>query len=377
MAISCLQENLSKALGVVSRASDSASTDPKTMYVLLQEDGGRLKLAATNLEIAISTWVGARIDGTPTLAVPARLFHDFASNLSGAGEQVEIAIEEGSTTMSITCGSSSAEFSGLPAEDFPLIPSVSADASITFDAQNFKQAIDRVLPAVSEEKSRPVLTGVKVDTSGQNAIVAAADGFRLSVENFSMSNPSSHDISLVIPGKTLGETTRLIGPDIGEVEFTVTENGSQALFKIGDIEIVTQLVQGEYPDYEKLLPKSFERRCILDVGDFRRAIDSASVFAREGNQIIRLISSSGEDGDSLRVTARADQMGEGSIEIPAKIEGDSGRIAFNWRYLQDTMKSDEEGVLYIETSSSSSPGLFRMEDREGCSHVIMPMYVQW
>ena len=377
MRLSCLQENLSKALGIVGRAVATRSTLPITQNVLLVTDQGRLKLSATNLEIAISTWVGGKIQDEGSITVPARLLTDFVTSLPEG--QIDIAMTPRPHGVQLTCGRFEGRIIGSDAEEFPPIPSVEEGVGVTVDIQVLRHAIDQVVFAAATEDSRPVLTGIKVEMEGDSLTLAAADGFRLAVHTSTLASSVSEPTSFIIPARTLAELSRLLGDQTEPVEFTVTPQRSQALFRLKNVELVSQLVQGTFPNYQQLIPEGYGTRTVVDLQEFLRATRTASIFARDGSGIVRLQIYPGANGTpgKMVVSARAEEVGDNQGEIDAKVEGEEAKIAFASKYLSDVLAVLGQDEVALETTTPSSPGVFRQVDKEGYVHVVMPMFVQW
>ena len=377
MWITCLQENLSRGLGVVGRAVATRATLPVTQNVLLTTDQSRLKLTATNLEIAISTWIGAQIDHEGSVTIPARLLTEFVNQLPD--DKIDIDLVDSPRGVAIQCARFKANMNGTDAEEFPPIPTVEDGTTVSVPADVLKGAIERVVFAAATEDSRPVLTGIKVEISGNKLTLAAADGFRLGVETVELGTAVEEDMGFIVPARTMQEVQRLIGDHADDIMITVTEPASQVLFKFGDIEIVSQLVQGAFPDYEKLIPADAGTTATVKLQDFLQATRAAAIFARDGSGIVRLIVSPAEDGGAGKVTvaARAEELGDNEGEFEATIEGDEAKVAFDSRYLLDVLGVLGGGTVTLETTTPSSPGVIRSAEREGYTHVVMPMFVQW
>jgi DNA polymerase-3 subunit beta len=385
MRLTCLQENLSRGLGVVGRAVATRTTLPITQHVLLSTDRSRLKLSATNLQIAISTWVGAQVEEEGAITIPARLLTDFVNSLPN--ERVDVDAMEQPKGLSFRCARFEANINGTDAEDFPPIPSVEDGVVCRIDADVLRKAISHVEFAAATEDSRPVLTGIKVEASGDGFTFAAADGFRLAVYKGKLAEPLDGELDFIIPSRAMQEVNRLIGSQQEQVEFTVTTARSQALFKLENVELTSQLIQGTFPNYGQLIPETWGTRVVVDLNQFSQATKSTSIFARDGSGIVRLqISEPSEDSDMGRVSisSRAEELGENQGEIDGQVEGDEAKIAFNSKYLVDVLDVLEEGKVALETTTPSSPGVIRpvvvedgAESTDDYVHVVMPMFVQW
>ena len=380
MQLSCLQENLSRGLSVVQRAVATRTTLPITQNVLMSTDNSRLKLAATNLEIAISTWVGAQVEQEGSVTIPARLLTEFINSLPA--ERIDITSTPQPLSLALTCARFEAHINGQDADDFPPIPTVTEGAVGRIDATVMRDAIGKVAFAAATEDSRPVLTGIKVEMTGDSFTFAAADGFRLAVYEGKLAQPISEDINFIVPARALQEVNRLIGSQSDPVEFTITPQRSQALFRLENIELVSQLVQGTFPNYRQLIPEAYDTRAVVSHESFTQASRAASTFARDGSGIVRLNLTTAEDGASgrLAVSSRAEELGDNVGEIDAQIEGEDAKIAFNSRYLSDVLDVLSDGEVALETTTPSSPGVIKpaiAADNHSYTHVVMPMFVQW
>ena len=401
MKLSALQENFSQGLSIVGRGVSNRTTLPVTQNVLLSTENGQLKLTATNLEIAISTWIGAQIEQEGSITVPARLLTEFINSLPQ--ERIDVNMQEDPLGLSIECARFEAQINGITAEDFPPIPNVDSGAIGKISSEIFSKAVSHIAFVAATEDSRPVLTGVKVDITGQKFTLAAADGFRLAVYKGELVESISEDVSFIIPAKTLQEINRLANNQSSPVEFTVTPSKSQVLFRLDNIEIVSQLIQGTFPNYKTLIPDQYEEvkekinkalvageitqeeadaklknntKITVKIDDFLRATKTAAIFARDGSGIVRVNTTEG----NLSIASKAEEIGENQGEIDAKIEGSSSRIAFNSKYLMDVLEILGDGEVSLQTNAESSPGVLRpINNSQNIEyvHIIMPMFVQW
>jgi DNA polymerase-3 subunit beta len=377
MKLSCLQENLDRGLNVVGRAVAVRTTLPITNNVLLATDKSRLKLAATNLEMAISCWIGAKVEEEGAITVPARLLAEFISSLPT--EKVDIVLSPQTKTLGLKCARFEARISGVDAKDFPPIPKVEGGISTKVEVEAFKQAIAQVAFAAATEESRPVLTGVDAEFDGDTLTMAAADGFRLAVYKLPLAQAVTQKTEVIIPARTLAELNRLMADQEEAVEITVNPEKGQALFKLKDIELVSQLIQGSFPNYSQLIPKKYTTKAVISVADFLRATKTASIFARDGSGIVRLVVAPGAEMKPGKVTvsARSEEIGDDVGEIDAMVEGDEAKIAFNGKYLTDVLGVLNEAQVALETTNPSSPGVLKPVGVDNYIHVVMPMFVQW
>ncbi len=378
MKLSCMQDNLSRGLGIVGRAVPARTTLPITNNVLIQTDESRLKLVATNLEMAISCWIGAKVEEEGAITVPARLITEFVSSLTN--DPVEITILPKGKTLQLKCARFEARISGIDAKDFPPIPSVEEGVTAQIEIAAFRQGVEQVVFAAASEESRPVLTGVHCSFEGEQLTMAAADGFRLAVYKLPLLTPVKEKTEVIIPAKALGELSRLITDGDEAIQITVNAKKGQALFKLKNIELVSQLVQGSFPQYSQLIPQKYESRVEIGVSDFLRATKSASIFARDGSGIVKLLVVPGGSEltpGKLVISARAEEVGDNVGEVDAVVQGNEAKIAFNGKYLMEVLSVLKEEKVALEVTSPSSPGVIRPVGSDNYIHVVMPMFVQW
>ena len=378
MQLSCLQENLARGLATVGRAVATRTTLPITQNVLMTTDGAQLTLAATNLEIAITTWVGAMVEEEGTITVPARLLTEFINSLPA--DTVHITSTDQPKALDLTCARSQAHINGTEAEDFPPIPTVQDGVSVTLNSNALRTAVRQVQFAAATEDSRPVLTGIKMEIKGREFILAAADGFRLAVHTSALEEEAAEAVDIIVPARTLTEVVRLLGDQEEQVEMVVNAAKSQVLFRLRGAELVSQLVQGTFPNYGQLIPQGFATRAVVTQSEIERAARTASIFAKDGSGIIRLQMTPGDDGNGggkLTVSARAEEVGDHQGETDAAVEGEEGKIAFNSRYLLDVLGALDKPEVAVEITTPSSPGVFKPVGSDNYVHVVMPMFVQW
>ena len=377
MKLTCLQENFNRGLSIVGRAVATRTTLPITNNVLLATDDGRLKLVATNLEMAVSCWIGAKIEEEGEITVPARLLTEFVSTLPS--DTISINLSPQTKTLGLKCARFEARISGIDAKEFPPIPSVDDGVTTKVEVEAVRQAINQVVFAAATEESRPVLTGVCTQFEGSTVTFAAADGFRLAVFKMPIKDKISQKSEVIIPSRTLAELSRLICYQDEAVTVTLNLNKSQILFRLKTTELVSQLVQGNFPNYSQLIPKSYNTRVMVNVADFLRATKTASIFARDGSGIVRLVVTPGSEKNpgKLAVSARSEEIGDNVGEIDATVEGAEAKIAFNGKYLIDVLSVLHESQVALEITNPSSPGLLKPVGAENYTHVVMPMFVQW
>ncbi len=375
MKISCSQEDLSKALAIVGRAVAARAVLPITSNILFASEGSQLKLSATNLEIAISCWMPTTIEEEGTIAIPARLITDFVNSLPS--ERIDMVLSPNSRNVELTCARYDARISGLDPADFPPTPKITDGTNIKIKTEDLRKAIHQVVFAAASEEARPVLTGIHVEFEGNQLTMAAADGFRLAVHILTLDTSIDEKITIIIPARSLSELNRLLGDRTESVEIAINDQKSQVMFRMSNIEMTSQLIQGTFPNYEQLIPQESTTKASVKCDDFLRATKSASIFARDGSGIVRLQITPREGSGKIAISARAEEVGDNLGEIDASIVGEETKIAFNSKYLVEVLGVLGEDNVTLETTTSSSPGVIRPVGTDNYIHVVMPMFVEW
>lgn len=382
MKVSCLQEQFGKGLSIVGRAVSTKTTLPVLNNILIatdtSEEGGRLKLAATNLEISITVWVPAQIMEEGEITVPARLLTDFVSNLPSENN-VGLSLDEQTLTLNVRSGRSEANIKGISAEDFPSLPNVTnAVNSATIEAGVLKEAVGQVSFAASTDETRPVLTGLFATFSGDKVTLAAADSFRLAVRTASLAEPVANNFNVLLPARAMVELTRVLSDEKAIVEISVTGNRSVALFKTESVNFTSSLIEGNFPKYQDIIPKSYNTRTVVSTKELVRSVKTASYFARDsGGNIVRVSVTPGEDltPGSMMLTANAAEVGDNRDEIDATVDGAAAQIAFNAKYLADVLGVITTGQVAVELQSPANPGVIKPVGKDDYVHVIMPMHL--
>lgn len=375
MKVSCLQENLSKGLSIVSRAVAARSTLPVLGNILLATDQGRLKLAATNLELAVTNWIGAKVEEDGAITVPARVLIDFVNSLPP--ERIDMELNVRTQTLHVKCARYDANVKGIDATEFPIIPTISENRKLSLEPDTLREMIEQVTISAATDESRPVLTGVIAKFDKDRVTFAAADGFRLSVRHATLPAPVEQAFNVIIPAKALQEVGRVSADQEDAIEMAVTENRTQVLFRLTNIEIVSQLIDGAFPDFTRIIPDSRNTRTVVNTAELQSAVRASEVFAREAMNTVRIqIAPAGETGaGKMTLTANSAESGDNVGEIDATVDGQAVEIAFNARYLKDVLNVLHSPQVALETSSAASPGVIKPVGRDDFTHVIMPMHI--
>lgn len=375
MKVSCLQENLARGLGTVVRAVAPRSTLPVLSNVLVASDKGRLRLSATNLEMGISYWIGAKIEEEGATTVPARTFVDLVNTLPNDTVFMELTVRN--QTLNVRCGAFNNDIKCIDAHDFPPLPPSELDDGLDLNIQDLRKLINQVTLAASTDDARPVLTGVLVEVEGSEMTFAAADGFRLSVRTATLSSSAPEPIHAIIPARALNELARIIGTGDDSVTMTMPPNRGQVIFRAKDVEVVSQLIEGTFPDYRGIIPANHVTRTVLPTSAFLKACKAADIFAREAAHSARLRVTPGTDLEpgTVEVSATSAETGSNETTVDATIEGDPVEIAFNVRFLVDVLSVIDTPNVALETTGPSAPGVIRPVGQDDFLHVIMPMHL--
>jgi DNA polymerase-3 subunit beta len=376
MKVSCLQENLAHGLSIVGRAVSARSTLPVLGNILIATDGGRLKLSATDLEVGITCWIGAKVEETGSTTVPARTFTDLVSALPPGRVDLELMVR--TQTLNLRAARSEANIKGIDAQEFPIvaIPDESA-RGIPIEPDVLRSAIEQVAFAAATDESRPILTGVLAQFDHQELTLAAADGFRLSVRTVTLPNAVSDPFSIIIPANALTELRRVSGDQEEPITIHVTPERNQVIFELTDVVLVSQLIDGNFPDYRQIIPRERHTHTVFDTAPFLKACKMAQIFARDAANISRIQVEPGSELEPgrVRVSATAAETGEDVSELDASVEGREIEIAFNVKYLIDVLSVTSAPQVGLDTTTSSSPGVIRPVGDDGFTHVIMPMHL--
>lgn len=372
MKVSLLQENLNKSINIVNRTISSRTQLPILTNILLVAEPGKIRLTTTNLETGVSVWQSAKVEEKGKTTVPAKIFSELVATLPQETVNLELEQEK----LKISCGSFRAVVNGISADEYPQIPSLktkAAKSEIRLKKELIKEAVEQAAVAAGVDDSRPVFTGVKLEICPTGLRLAATDGYRLSVKVVNEFGPDAVKKTLIVPARALLELARSLEFDPSdELILAPTDEEKQLIFSLPSLEIVSRLLEGEFPDFDKIIPKSSATKIELDTGELRQAVKAAAVFARDSANIVKFkINSKG-----LNISANAPQVGENEVGVEAKKTGEDAEIAFNSRYLLEMLGIVKSKTLSLECSGPLSPGLFKLPGDESWLHIIMPVRVQ-
>ena len=376
MRVSVLQENFSKGLSIISRAIQSRPTLPILANVMVATDDARLQLSATNLELGITAWIGAQVHDEGTVTLPARTLQELVGTLPA--ERIDMDLDARNLTLHLQCGGKTANIKGMDASEFPLMPEFDAERALAVPGMAFKQMIDQVVFAAAREDNRPILTGVLLRIDGDILTLAAADGYRLSVRTteLDIGVGDYEPEPLIIPARTLQELSRIISDEDEEILIGLPDERGQVMFQLSSVLVVSQLIDGKFPDYEAIIPRSYDTLTHVYTDDLLAACKSSEVFAKDSANTARImVEPSGQANVPGRVivAGRSQEKGDAEAPVDASVEGTGIDIAFNIRYLIDVLNVIKEEQVVLETSGPTAPAVVRPAGRDDFIHVIMPM----
>ena len=366
MNIKLLQENLQKALTHITRIVPSKPQLPVLQNLKLVATKEGLEITATNMETTETIWVGGKVEKEGAVCVSARVLFEFVSTLPP--ETVHLSLKE--EQLIVSSGGFEAELPTVAATEFPPSPSLSTKEAGSINKAKFITALSSVLFAAATDEGRPMLTGVKVIEDGDHTMFVATDGYRLSLYRMALAVKKLSQA--IIPARALSEVVKLSGEEKSEEEIKIGLAGEhQVGFIVGETTLLTRLLEGEYPNFERIIPKAFTTRALIEKEGLLRAVRSAAIFARDNANIVKL----SLDKQRIVVSANAAQTGKNSIELQAKIDGEGGEIAFNSRFLLDFLTNYQEDEFLFEMTGSLNSGVFKPIKDDSYLHIIMPVRV--
>jgi DNA polymerase III subunit beta len=361
MKLQVTQENLSRALNNVARVASTKNALPILSNVLIKTVDNRLVIAATNLNIAITHYIGSKVTQEGSITVPARLMQDFVASLPAG--VIDIKVDE--TKLRIKADKYNSTINGTPSDDYPVMPNIKDGTTWTVSGGDLKRALQQVVLAASHDEARPILTGIYFHTSEGSLYIAATDSYRLAEKRVKKLN---QEVKLLIPATAMQDLLRIIG-DYDE-EITVTHDDQQVLFTVGDIELITRLIDGTYPDYRKLIPASFSTYAKLPKSELINITKVSSLFARESAGSVTL--ELDEDEKQISIRSIASQLGENTAKAEADVTG-SGSITLNSRYILDALGVIDETDTTISFNGKLEPCVIQGTGSKDYLHLIMPL----
>lgn len=364
MELTVTQENFSKALSAVGRVASTKTQLPILSNILLRTDGNRLLVAATNLEIATTQYIGAKIAKAGAITIPARLISEFVGSLPKGLIELKVV----GNNMHLVSGKYQSIINGFIADDFPELPTINEKNSVSYDinVEEFKQAVSQTIITTSSDSTRPVLTGVYWHSFEGWVYLAATDGYRLAERRLVQ---TKSEVSAIIPTTTLQEVIRTISDDNDTISILFDE--SQVRFRINDAEVMSRLVDGNFPDYRQLIPKKSDTVAIMNKQELTRVTKISGLFARESGGSVTVTVD--QDAQSVSQHSIASELGENTSELDAKVTG-SGQITLNSRYLSEALAVIDAETISFSFSGKLSPTIIKSTAKDtNYYHVIMPL----
>ncbi len=368
MQLSLLQTNLHQALTHLSRFVSIKNQLPILNNILFTTDRGRLKLSATNLELGINYWIGAKIEKEGSTTVPVKEIAEFVSYLSP--DKIDLTLDS-KNLLQLLSKKAQSTFTTTPAKDFPTLPSINPKTAINIDLSLLSKTISQIAFSAATDDTRPILTSVLCQFTQNNLLLVATDGFRLSLKNIKIVNPldlgSVKSLTFLIPARSLIEVTKLTKNE-KQITMGLTTDKNQIVFVLEDLEIVSRLIEGDYPDYNRIIPDSFITKVHLNKDEFAQAIKIASVFASQSANVVKF----NIDKSNIKLSANAPQIGRNQATVDARIEGEPLEIAFNYKFVSEFIDACQSDDIIIELNEALTPGLFRDQSDPHFTHIIMP-----
>ena len=368
MNIICLQKNLKQALNITEKIIGRNLTLPILNNLLLFIDRNKLKISSTNLEIGINSWVIGKVKNKGSITIPARLLTDFINNLPN--EKIELKIKD--NQLEIKCKKFKSSLKGLSSDDFPIIPNIIDKPLIKIKGSVLKNGFSQVIDMTSLSESRPEISGVYVKFNKDSIKLAATDSFRLAEKNIEI-NSNYKELkgqSIIIPQRTIQEISRILGEEEIEVEIVLSNN--QILFDLGHTQIISRLIEGQYPDYQQIIPDSFQTELMVDRNELINNIKIASLFSGKINDIKIFVN---PKKSIIEISAKDVDIGENRSKIGAKIEGREIDVIFNYKYLLDGLNNIFSDKVAIGLNNSSKPVVLRPVGDNSYTYVVMPIKI--
>jgi DNA polymerase-3 subunit beta len=367
MKVQILQENLLKTLSRVGRIISSRSQLPVLQNILITAKKEGVVIAASNMEMSMLVAVNAKVEKEGAVCVSGKLLTELVTSLPHEA----ITLEEKEGSLLVSTNKSHASLSETPSAEFPQVHAEGGGKKLAMAPETILGTIGAVLYAASTDEGRPALAGVKMETSGKETTFVATDGYRLSLKKVELDKEKPVD--MIVPARAFAEIIKTIGEEKNTDDVTLekTQDG-QLLLSTGDTRVVSRLIDGEYPDYARILPKTHTTSATIDKTELLQAVKSASIVARDNANIVRLRVSSG----GMTISANTPQVGQNTVDVDAAVDGDDADIAFNSRFLMEFLNNFPEDEVVFEMTGSLNPGVFRSKKDPTFLHIIMPVRVQ-
>lgn len=365
MKFTCTQENLARGLSIVNRVASKNVALPILNNVLVVAENGSVRLQTTNLELGMSVVVRAKVEEPGSYTVQARALSDFVNFLGN--EKITITQKDGG--LDVTSGHTKTVIKGLPADDFPVMPPVETSTTVAAPASLWHAVFAGVVFAAANDESRPEISGVYVEIKNKEVIVAATDSYRLSERRLTVIESTTPDQKIIIPARTIQEFLR-VAPDHDSL-VTLHISAAQIRFLLDDTDIISRVIEGQYPDYHQIIPREWTSRVIIDKTEFISNIRAASLFCQPGVNDLNI--QIDPNNKQLIMTAANTQLGEHEAKISAEVEGKEVAIVFNYHYLLDGAQSLVGETIQLDLTNGQAPGVMYGTNQDGGLYLIMPI----
>ena len=373
MKFSCTQENLNKGLQIASNIASKNTSLPILNNVLLKIEENNISLLSTNLEIGVKCTIRGKIESNGSLTLPARLFADYINSLP----KQKIDFSEDDQTLEVTCGNFETKLRGIDSSEFPLIPEIENGVMYTLNIDEFKEAVGQVIFSVSTNEIRPEISGVYLSFNNENKklTIASTDSYRLAEKNIAFNSESGEKKEVIVPAKTMQELLRILSlfkevndPEASnEIKVFLTEN--QIMFSVDGVELISRVVEGQYPDYRQIIPSEHKTKTIFNKNELAKAVRTASLFSKPGIYDINFSFKNNE----LSIDSSNTQFGENTIKISTETEGEENEIVLNYKYLLEGLNAINTNEVIFELVSGDNPCLIKPKEEDDYLYIIMPI----
>ena len=369
MKFTIIKDHFSKNLQLVGKAVNNRSPLPVLSNVLIKTEKGRIKLSASNLQVTITTWVGAKVDEQGEITIPAKILTEFVSQVQD--EKIDASLE--SSILQLTTAKTKATFNGIPASEFPDIVGVTGGISLSLDYEAFLDGVNKVQFAVATDEGRPVLTGIFFKVYKKTMLMAATDGFRMAEYKLPIKENFEESVSCIIPAKYFVDVIKSFDSDTKTVSLTIDNEKNIMGIKGEDIEAQLRMIEGEYPDYDAVIPDEHTTEIKISRSELASGIKLANIFARDLGNMVKI---SVED-EIIKALSQPTESGSNSTEMKGEVEGENLQIAFNAKYLLDFVTNITEDEIVFRATEAVKPGLFGIVGKDNYFYVVMPMKASW
>lgn len=361
MKVTVSLERFKKGLSLMERIVASKSTLPILNNVLLKVDENQVMISATDLEMGVNYYLGGKVDSLGSITVPGKMLNNFINSLN----EEKITLEAKNNILHAQTSKSQATLNGMSADDFPTIPKIEGKEILTLKGQLLKTAINEVAFSASFDEARPILTGVYFIFKAGLLKLVATDSYRLAEKTIKAASES--DLKFIVPIKTIYELQRMI---MGNEEVRLSISDNQIMFVLPDVELISRIIEGEYPDYEQIIPQTFKTKAVLNTQELANNIKSASFFAKESANNVKLLFSN----NGVEVEAASSQLGNFKSQLAGQISGENNEISFNAKYLLDVLDRISSEEVVMEIVGKLNPGVIQSANKDaGVMYIIMPL----